>query len=118
MRIDTNNRTTGVNRNGAARSASGTAFVPTGAETPTQIASAAPLAATAGIESILALQAVDNALEGKRKVVQRGNSMLDTLDEIKADLLVGRISFDRLDRTQHHAGRDARTLPAGPRCGS
>ena len=112
MRIDTNNRTTGVNRSGAARSASGTAFVPAGAETPTQIASAAPLAATAGIESILALQAVDNALEGKRKVVQRGNSMLDTLDEIKADLLVGRISFDRLDRLSTMLGEmRERSLP-------
>lgn len=112
MRIDTTNRTTGVSRSGTARTASGTAFVPAGAETPTQIAAAAPLAASAGIESILALQAVDGALEGKRRSIQRASSMLDTLDEIKADLLVGRVSLDRLDRLSTMLGEmRERSLP-------
>lgn len=50
-----------------------------------------------GIDAILALQAVDGPLEGRRKIVRRATSLLDTLDEIKADLLVGRVSVDRLD---------------------
>lgn len=50
-----------------------------------------------GIDAILALQAVDGPLEGRRKTVRRATSLLDTLDEIKADLLVGRVSVDRLD---------------------
>lgn len=50
-----------------------------------------------GIDAILALQAVDGPLEGRRKTVRRATNLLDTLDEIKADLLVGRVSVDRLD---------------------
>ena len=34
----------------------------------------------------------------RRKAVRRGASLLDTLDQIKADLLVGRVSADRLDQ--------------------
>lgn len=37
-------------------------------------------------------------MQGKKKAVRRGQSLLDTLDEIKADLLVGRVSFERLDQ--------------------
>jgi len=50
-----------------------------------------------GIDAILALQAVGGPLEGKRKAVRRGQSLLHTLDEIKADLLVGQVSGERLD---------------------
>ena len=99
MRIDTTKRTSGIGRSGtAARSGSGVDFVPAGAEAPTRAAAAAPLSATAGLDAILALQAVGGPLEGKKKAVRRGNALLDTLDEIKADLLVGRVSLDRLDQ--------------------
>lgn len=54
--------------------------------------------AAAGIEAILALQAVDGPLSGRKKAMRRGASLLDMLDEIKTDLLVGRISADSLDR--------------------
>ena len=55
------------------------------------------MAGTAGIDAILALQAVDGPLEGKKKALRRGHSLLDALDEIKADLLVGLVSLDKLD---------------------
>ena len=98
MRIDGTNRTSSVNKGGSAARSSGAAFVPTGPEAPARAAPAAPVAGAAGIDAILALQAVGGPLEGKRKAVRRGNSLLDSLDEIKADLLIGRISLDRLDR--------------------
>ena len=56
-----------------------------------------PTQATAGMDSILALQAVEEPLSGKKKAMRRGASLLDRLDEIKADLLVGRVDPDRLD---------------------
>ena len=74
------------------------AFVPAGAEEPARVAQSVPVAAATGIDAILALQSVDGPLERKKRAVRRGRSLLDTLDEIKADLLVGQVSADRLDR--------------------
>lgn len=98
MRIETNNRTSGVGRSSSAgRTGTGVDFVPAGAGAPARVASSAPTAGMTGIDAILALQAVGGPLEGKRKAVRRGQSLLDTLDEIKADLLVGQVSGERLD---------------------
>ena len=98
MRIDTNNRTSGVGKSGSSgRSAGHADFVPAGADGPARVATAAPVAGTTGIDAILALQAVDGPLEGKKKALRRGRTLLDVLDEIKADLLVGQVSAERLD---------------------
>ncbi|KRA45558.1 hypothetical protein ASD80_04280 [Devosia sp. Root635] len=98
MRIDTTNRTTGVGRGSAAgRSGAGGDFVPVGGNAPARVAGNAPMQAAAGIDAILALQAVGEPLSGKKKAVRRGASLLDLLDDIKADLLIGRISGERLD---------------------
>ncbi|MET3924875.1 flagellar assembly protein FliX [Devosia sp. 2618] len=98
MRIDTNNRTSGVGRSSAARRTGlGVDFVPAGAGTPARVAGNAPVQSAAGIDAILALQSVDGPLTAKKKAVRRGASLLDVLDEIKTDLLVGKVSLDRLD---------------------
>lgn len=98
MRIETNNRTSGVGRSGSAgRSGSGVDFIPAGADAPARTAAAAPVAGMTGIDAILALQAVDGPLEGKKRALRRGRSLLDTLDEIKADMLIGHVSADKLD---------------------
>ena len=73
-------------------------FVPAGGDQPARVQSAAPIAGATGIDAILALQAVDEPLQGRKKAVRRGASLLDMLDGIKADLLVGQISADRLDQ--------------------
>lgn len=99
MRIDTSNRTTGVGRGSAAgRTGSGVAFVPAGADTPARVASSAPAQALTGIDAILALQAADEPLTGKKKTVRRGASLLDSLEEMRTDLLIGRVDPGRLDR--------------------
>lgn len=99
MRIDTSNRTTGVGRGSAAgRTGSGVAFVPAGADTPARVASSAPAQALTGIDAILALQAADEPLTGKKKAVRRGASLLDSLEEMRTDLLIGRVDPGRLDR--------------------
>lgn len=98
MRIDTSNRTTGVGRGtGAGRSGSGAEFVPAGGNAPARVAGNVPMQAATGIDAILALQAVDEPLTGRKKALRRGASLLDMLDDIKADLLIGRISAERLD---------------------
>jgi len=53
--------------------------------------------AATGIDAILALQAVDEPLTGRKKALRRGASLLDMLDDIKTDLLIGRVSAERLD---------------------
>jgi hypothetical protein len=99
LRIDTSNRTTGVGRGSAAgRSGSGVAFVPAGEDAPTRVAGSAPAQAMTGIDAILALQAAEGPLTGKKKAVRRGASLLDSLDDMRTDLLIGRIDPDRLDR--------------------
>ena len=99
MRIDNTNRTTGAGRgNSAGRSGSGVDFVPAGGNAPARVAGNVPMQAAAGIDAILALQAVEGPLTGRKKAVRRGASLLDMLDEIKTDLLIGRISADRLDQ--------------------
>ena len=99
MRIETGNRTTGVGRGSSAgRTGSGVDFVPAGGNAPARVAGNAPAQGAAGIDAILALQAVEGPLTGRKRAVRRGASLLDLLDEIKTDLLIGRVSADRLDR--------------------
>ena len=98
LRIDTSNRTTGIGRgNAAGRSGSGAEFVPAGGDAPARVAGNVPVHAATGIDAILALQAVDEPLTGKKKALRRGSALLDMLDDIKADLLIGRVSAERLD---------------------
>lgn len=99
MRIDTVRTGAIGSRGAAARSASGVAFHVNEGEAETQRAgAAAPTAATHDIGSILALQAVEDPLVKKKKLVRRGVQLLDTLEEIKADLLLGRVSEGRINQ--------------------
>lgn len=99
LRIDTSNRTTGVGRGSSAgRSGSGVDFVPAGGNAPARVAGNAPAQAMTGIDAILALQAADGPLTGRKKALRRGASLLDSLEEMRTDLLIGRIDAGRLDR--------------------
>jgi hypothetical protein len=97
VRIETK-RTNSVGKSSSgSRAGSGPAFVPAGENAPARVAAAAPVASAAGIDAILALQGVEDATTGRKRAVRRGGALLDMLDDIKADLLIGRISLDRLD---------------------
>lgn len=86
--------------------------MPVGGEAATRVAQSAPLAATAGIDAILALQAAGGPLEGRKKAVRRGLTLLDTLEEIKADLLLGQVAPGRLDALMSTLGAyRERSLP-------
>ena len=98
MRIDATNRTSGVaGRSATGKAGSGPAFVPVGEHGPARVSTAAPVAPAAGLDAILALQAVGDFTEGRRRAVKRGANLLDLLDAMKADLLIGRTTPQRLD---------------------
>lgn len=98
MRIDSTKRTSGVaGRSATGKAGSGPAFVPAGEHEAARVATAAPVMQAAGIDAILALQAVGDFTESRRKTVKRGKDLLDLLEDIKADLLVGRVAPERLD---------------------
>jgi hypothetical protein len=99
LRIDANFRTAGLNgRAGTSRTQDGAIFQPAGAEGAKRAANAAPAMRMTALDAILTLQCVDDALNAPRKkAVRRGQGLLDGLEAVRADLLVGRVSPDRLD---------------------
>lgn len=117
MRIEGPNRSSGVSGRGAVgKAGSGIAFVPQGPEETPRATMSTPLAPAAGLDALLALQAVGTSTEGRRRAVRRGRALLDQLDAIKADLLLGRVDEARLDalvtqlaglREQSEPGLDA-----------
>jgi hypothetical protein len=65
------------------------------------------------LDAILTLQCVEDALSApRRKAVRRGTSLLDTLEAVRTDLLVGKVSPDRLDQLMDLVGEArSQTLP-------
>lgn len=98
MRIDGTGRIITANRPGGAARSSGATFRPETGQEPNRSAQAGTPMPAAGIDALLALQAVDDATTGRRKAVRRANLLLDALEEIKADLLAGRVGEGRLNR--------------------
>lgn len=97
MRIDATNRANTVAGRSATGRANGPAFIPAGEQGASRIAGAAPVAPMAGLDAILALQNVGDFREGRRRAVKRGKALLDMLEDIKADLLIGQISPGQLE---------------------
>ena len=65
---------------------------------PQRAAAAGPAVAAGGIDALLTLQAIEDPLLARKKAVRRGGALLDTLEDIKADLLLGRVSEGRLNQ--------------------
>ncbi len=80
-----------------SRSGASTFEPETGSSSSRASQTSAP-ASMAGIDSLLALQAVDDATVGRKKALKRAHSLLDALEEIRADLLAGRVNEGRLNR--------------------
>jgi hypothetical protein len=81
----------------ARRAASGTFSLET--ESPTRSAGAPSGVRTiGGIETLLALQGVDEPGERRRKAVKRGRGALDALDALKLGLLSGTLDTAALAR--------------------
>lgn len=100
MRIDSIRTGSISGRGSAARSGSGVAFHVEEGSTPVRSQAMAPTAAMQDIGSLLALQAVEDPLARRKRSVRRGTELLDLLDSVKADLVVGLVSPARLDQMQ------------------
>lgn len=99
MRIESTSRSSGAAaRGGVGRAGVGAGFSIETDAGPQRAAAAGPAAASSGIEALLALQSVDDPLLSRKKAVRRGTALLDTLEDIKTDLLLGRVSEGRLNQ--------------------
>ncbi len=105
MRIESTARSTNTSARGVSRGASSGGFFVADAPGATRVANAQPAVPAAGIEALLALQAVEDPLFAKKKALRRGNALLDTLESIKADLLMGRVSEGRLNQLMALVGQ-------------
>lgn len=104
MRITGNKPLTGVQGRGAKkRSASGGEFTPDvgAAGGASQTSETAGGSGIQGIDALLALQEVDEGGERRKKAARHGHSLLDSLESVRADLLAGHVSEDRLEHLAH-----------------
>ncbi len=62
-------------------------------------------AAVAGVGTIIALQAVEEPSERRRRAVETGDRILDLLDKMKIALLSGEVSVSDLDTLKRTIGR-------------
>lgn len=97
MRIDSQRVGTVAGRPSAGRASSSAAFIVDDGATTAETRTASGVSAPSSIGALLALQSVEDPLFRRRKLVRRGNQLIDTLEEMRADLLVGRISEGRLN---------------------
>lgn len=99
MRIDGNLRIGKAVARGANRNAgSGPAFHLDEGHAAPRAAGTASMAPAAGIDALLALQGAEDPMLKRKKAIRRGTALLDTLEAVKADLLVGRVSEGRLNQ--------------------
>jgi hypothetical protein len=97
LRIDGSYRPAQAGRGAGARSGGGGVFRFDDGVPSREAASVVETAAAPTIDSLLALQSVEDPLLAKKKALRRGRSLLDTLEAIKADLLAGRVGEGRLN---------------------
>lgn len=100
MRIDRTSGSSSIGKGSSTKGATkgGPAFTLDTGNAPSRASASAQAGPVAGIDAILALQAVEDPMFAKRKAVKRGQSMLDVLEEMKADLIMGQVSEGRLNR--------------------
>jgi hypothetical protein len=98
MRIESGQRVVAAGARGTGRAGSAGGFS-VGAEPPVAragaVGSAHPIA---GLDALLALQAVEDPLLKKRKLVRRGRALLDGLEALRRDLLIGPVGEGRLNQ--------------------
>lgn len=110
MRITGNSPVTGKTSASKPKGSSGgSAFANHlgGSDAPNKAAATSPLASVGGM---LALQEMGDALESRKKAIQKGNSLLDRLESIRCDLLFGGVPQDRLSNLKRMVEQQRETL--------
>ena len=87
-------------RRGVERSSGSTGFAERIGGRPVGAAATAGLAPLTSLAGILAAQEVDEPLTGRRRARQRGDQLLDALDELKVALLDGKLPPNKLRALQ------------------
>lgn len=101
MRIVGPNQTNGTAASSAPRrAASGGNFSLGGSTETAKPQGTAATAGVSGLDSLLALQGVEDAGERRKRFARRGKSALDLLDELKAELLTADLRRETLNRLQ------------------
>lgn len=98
MRIDGTYRPAVSTRQSSRSAGSDATFrLDTGAAAaaPARIANAEP---TTSLDALLALQSVDDPLQARKRTVRRGRALVDALDGVMTDLLLGRVAEGRLNQ--------------------
>jgi hypothetical protein len=99
VRIDNNARVGNVTgRPAAGRASSGATFEIGQGPQAQEARPTANIAAATSLDALLALQSVEDPLLKRRKIVRRGNQLIDTLEGLRGDLLVGRMAEGRLNQ--------------------
>lgn len=100
MRIGAARQNSQIQRKSSRKAggAGGAAFSVGDSSETVSAASAQGIASVGSMDALLALQAVDDPLNAKRKAIDYGNDVLDVLDRLKTDLLAGQISTERMNR--------------------
>jgi hypothetical protein len=113
MRIDGNSRTQSMGlRTVPSRVSGGGGFAVEEGSARASSAEVGQAGSLMDINALMALQSVDDALHARRKAVRRGTGLLDALDEVKTDLLIGRVSEGRLNQMLSIIGQAReRTMP-------
>jgi hypothetical protein len=107
MRVSQVQQTTSLKSGRGARragSANGT-FEPTRSGAARRAGTTGAPANVSSIDAILALQAVEDPTEQRRRAVQQGSETLDMLDDLKIALLSGQVSPARLARLRTMVAR-------------
>jgi Class II flagellar assembly regulator len=103
MRIVGPNGTGAATSSPNARRASSGTFSLTEQEAPQAPAATSAPRAIGGIDALIALQGVEDITERRRRVVRRGRTALDALDELKLGLLAGTLDANTLNKLKSAA---------------
>lgn len=99
MRIEGPKNSSGLGKARKGSAASGQGFaLPSdsgGSEAPSQ-ATSTGVSGVSSLDAILALQSVDGNEDRERRAVQHGHDLLDQLEALRADLLAGHVSPQRV----------------------
>jgi len=82
----------------ARRAGAGSTFSLSGFEPASTPAPTTALRSVAGLDSLLALQGVEDPTEKKKRAVSRGRTALDVLDELKLGMIGGTLETSTIAR--------------------
>ncbi|MCF6344323.1 MAG: flagellar assembly protein FliX [Devosiaceae bacterium] len=100
MRIEKSGQSSRVSSKAKSGKSSGASpiFKPNMGQDNVQVAQVSVSDNITPVDAILALQAVEDPLFAKKKAARYGHSMLDVLQEMKVDMLAGKVTEGHLNR--------------------